>query len=141
MIDNIAVYSEEIDFEYQYDEQLISWIKAAITEEQQQLESLNIIFCSDPFLLNMNKEYLNHDYFTDIITFDYATDSIEGELYISLDRIRENATDLEVAFEHELHRVIIHGVLHLCGYGDKTDEEISIMRAKEDAYLKMCEMV
>ena len=138
MIENIAVFSENIDFQYPHEDKLHKWILHTIDKEVNQLKSLNIIFCDDEFLLKINQEYLNHDYYTDIITFDYNSEEIEGELYISIDRVRENANDLKVDFEQELHRVIIHGVLHLCGYGDKTEEEKKIIRCKEDSYLKEC---
>ncbi|MCL4111441.1 UNVERIFIED_CONTAM: hypothetical protein GTU68_020715 [Idotea baltica] len=141
MIENIAVFSEEVDFLYTYEDHLGSWILDTIASESNELESLNIIFCSDEFLLNINKEYLNHDYYTDIITFDYSSDKIEGELYISIDRVRENASELDISLNLELHRVIIHGVLHLCGYSDKSEEEEKTMRLKEDTYLKNCSWV
>ncbi|MFT6808787.1 MAG: putative rRNA maturation factor [Saprospiraceae bacterium] len=138
MTESIAVFSEDIEYQYPYEEKLAFWVFQTIEEEAKELASLNVIFCSDEFLLKINQEHLNHDYYTDIITFDYNTEEIEGELYISIERVRENAISLGVSFEHELHRVIIHGVLHLCGYGDKTDEEEKTMRSKEDFYLEGC---
>jgi len=141
MTQSIAVFSEEIDFLYPSEEHVVPWIFHTIESEAKDLESLNIIFCSDDFLLNINQEYLNHDYYTDIITFDYSSDKVEGELYISIDRVRENAKDLGISFNHELHRVIIHGVLHLCGYKDKSEEEEKLMRLKEDTYLKSCNWI
>lgn len=138
MIETIAVFSEGIDFLYSSEDLLANWILKSALHESKNILSLNIIFCDDEYLLSMNQDYLNHDYYTDIITFDYSAEEIEGELYISIDRVKENATALEVSFKHELHRVIIHGVLHLCGYGDKSEEEEKIMRSKEDFYLKSC---
>jgi probable rRNA maturation factor len=98
---------------------------------------ISIIFCSDSFLLNMNMEYLQHDYYTDIITFDYSEESVvSGDLFISIDRVKENAAEYGISFRMELYRVIFHGLLHLAGYGDKTKEEIEMMREKEAFYLK-----
>jgi len=101
------------------------------------VESLHIILCSDDYLLEINKQHLQHDFYTDIITFDLSdsNDIINGELYISVDRVIDNASQLNTKKVIELHRVIFHGCLHLCGYGDKTVEEITIMRQKEDYYL------
>ena len=97
---------------------------------------LHIIFCSDDYLLDINKKYLNHDYFTDIITFNYnENNTIIGDLFISVDRVKENAKELKVDFNNELFRVIIHGVLHLCGYNDKTQDQLKEIRTKEDEFL------
>ena len=113
--------------------QKISYI---IDNEGFTKENIVIVFCSDSFLLDLNKKHLNHDYFTDIITFSYTTlDRISGDLFISVDRVKENALKEGVSFERELERVVYHGVLHLCGYNDKTPEEIKEMRSKENYYL------
>ena len=103
--------------------------------------ALNYIFCSDAFLLSLNVEYLNHNTLTDVITFDNSDDSkgIQGEIYISIDRIRENAKKYRVPFERELHRVMIHGLLHLLGYADKTPLQKKMMRKKESTYLSLKE--
>lgn len=115
-----------------------SWLSRVSTNENKELGDINLIFCSDDYLLEMNQQHLSHDYFTDIITFDYSFDSlVAGDLFISVDRIRENASDLSVSFEDELHRVCCHGVLHLCGYSDKTENDQTLMRSKEDAALMM----
>lgn len=115
-----------------------SWLSRVSAHESKELGDINLIFCSDDYLLEMNQQHLSHDYFTDIITFDYSfEDLVAGDLFISVDRIRENATNLSVSFEDELHRVCCHGVLHLCGYGDKTEEDEIVMRSKEDAALAM----
>ncbi|MEP6749426.1 MAG: rRNA maturation RNase YbeY [Bacteroidota bacterium] len=105
--------------------------------EKTGIASLNYIFCSDKYLLEINKSFLQHDYYTDIITFNLAAKNtpVEGEIYISLDRVRENSKELNEYSSRELHRVIFHGVLHLCGYGDKTPKEAQVMRQKEDFYL------
>jgi len=113
--------------------QKVSYI---IDNEGFTKENIVIVFCSDSFLLDLNKKHLNHDYFTDIITFSYTTlDRISGDLFISVDRVKENALKEGVSFERELERVVYHGVLHLCGYNDKTPEEIKEMRSKENYYL------
>jgi rRNA maturation RNase YbeY len=98
---------------------------------------LCFIFCSDLFLLDMNKKHLNHDYYTDVITFDYTADNVvSGDIFISVERIDENARKFGVSFNHELSRVMYHGVLHLCGYDDKQKDEKRTMREKEDFYIK-----
>jgi probable rRNA maturation factor len=107
-----------------------------VSFESRELGDITLIFCTDEELLAINKEHLDHDYYTDIITFNYNNDSIiSGDLFISVDRIKDNATQLGVSMEEELHRVCYHGVLHLVGYNDKTDQEIEVMRAKENFYL------
>jgi rRNA maturation RNase YbeY len=107
-----------------------------VSLESFELGDITLIFCTDEELLAINKEHLAHDYYTDIITFNYNNDSIlSGDLFISVDRITDNAQQLGVSMEEELHRVCFHGVLHLLGYNDKTDDEIAVMRAKENFYL------
>ncbi len=115
------------------------WIKRSVQEENHQTGDLFYHFCSDDFLLKINRSYLQHDYLTDIITFPLSTqpEIISGEIFISIDRVRENASALQTAFEQEFARVLIHGVLHLLGYDDQTDEEKLQMRAKEDYYLSL----
>ena len=115
-----------------------NWFNSVVESENKTLGDLAIVFGSDEWLLSMNIEYLNHDYYTDIITFDYCTnDIISGDLLISLDRVYENASAFNVSRETELNRVLVHGLLHLCGYGDKSAKEIEIMRKKEDYYLSL----
>ena len=115
---------------------LKKYIHAVFKKEGKKLESLNYIFCTDKVLLEINRKYLKHDFYTDIITFDLSeTETIRAEIYISVDRVRENAMKLEVSFKSELHRVIFHGMLHLCGYNDKTQAEKKKIRSKEDHYL------
>ena len=116
---------------------LKSFIETIFRKEGRVLSSLNYIFCSDKRLLEINRQYLQHDYYTDIITFDLSADhSITGEIYISIDRVKENARTLGTSFKSELHRVIFHGALHLCGYTDKKKEDIAEMRRREDYWLK-----
>ena len=131
----IDYHIEGIDFDLAQAEMLSNWIKKTIAAEGQVLESLNFIFCSDEYLHKINVDYLNHDTLTDVITFPYSEINVEGDIFISIDRIRENAINFDTTFETELHRVMIHGVLHLCGYGDKTEAEAQQMRAKEAEYL------
>jgi rRNA maturation RNase YbeY len=113
-------------------------VRDLFKKEKTKLEQLRYIFCSDEYLLQINKEHLNHNYYTDIITFDLSekgTGTI-GEIYISIDRVRDNAQNYEVPFKHELLRVIFHGALHLCGYKDKSNKDQQLMRKAEDKYLK-----
>lgn len=119
---------------------LKSYIPTIFSSEDKILGSLSIIFCSDEYLLVMNRQHLNHDFYTDIITFDLSESKnppIIGELYISVDRVRDNASKNDASFSNELLRVIFHGALHLCGYGDKKKKEIELMRSKEDEYLSL----
>lgn len=106
--------------------------------EKKRLGNLSYIFCSDEYLLNINKDFLKHDFYTDVITFDLSSSKfeIEGEVYLSVDRIKDNAKQLGVSFKEELHRVIFHGALHLCGYKDKRKTDIVLMRKKEEGYIK-----
>lgn len=111
-------------------------IMQLIDEEEKDTGDISVIFCSDDYLLEMNKTYLNHDYYTDIITFNYVDKNlISGDLFISADRIKENADKFKITFYEELYRVVLHGILHLVGYNDKTDEEKIVMRGKENYYL------
>lgn len=119
-----------------------AWIKKVITEESKSRDispgDINIIFCSDSFILELNNKYLKHNYFTDIITFDNSEDKIiSGELYISIDTVKSNAKDYSVTFENELHRVIIHGILHLLGYDDRTKDQSIVMKEMENKCLNM----
>jgi rRNA maturation RNase YbeY len=116
-----------------------SFIERIFTDEGKQLEQLRYIFCSDNYLLNINKAFLKHDYFTDIITFNLSEGPVEivGEVYISIDRVRDNARSVRTDVTAELLRVLFHGALHLCGYKDKKKSEITIMRGKEDYYLSL----
>ncbi|KIC61805.1 rRNA maturation RNase YbeY [Chryseobacterium taiwanense] len=113
-----------------------AWLKDIILSEEKKLGEINYIFCDDEYLLKVNQDYLQHDYYTDIITFDYVKGkTISGEIFVSLQRISDNASTLSKDYEEELRRVLAHGILHLCGYKDKTEEEEKEMRRKEDHYL------
>jgi rRNA maturation RNase YbeY len=129
----IEFFSESVDFELSEPHIISKWLETIIKKEGGRLNHLNYIFCSDDYLLDINKDYLNHDTFTDIITFpleDYPL--IEGDIFISVDRIKENSLEYSTSFQNELLRVMAHGVLHLCGYQDKTEEETILMRKKEE---------
>lgn len=125
----------ELDFKIEDEQKIDSWIRALIKEEGCVLKELTYIFCDDEYLLKINQEHLNHDYYTDIITFDYDEEELHSDLFISVERVKENAVTYHKSFENEFCRVVAHGVLHLCGYKDKSVEEEAEMRSKEDYYL------
>ena len=115
-------------------------LESIFTNEGARLESLNFVFCSDSYLLKINRDFLSHDFYTDIITFDLSEETsgtIIGEVYISVDRVKDNALKLDASFNEELLRVVFHGALHLCGYKDKKKNEIAEMREKEEQYLRL----
>jgi len=135
----LKFFSEEIDFKLPFPQKTSKWIKTISESEGYDLGDLNYIFCSDEYLLEINKQYLDHDYYTDIITFDNSEEEgrIEGDIYISVDRVKENAVDFGTDSDTEMRRVLIHGLLHLMSYTD-TSEELKIqMRAKEDECLQL----
>jgi rRNA maturation RNase YbeY len=116
---------------------LQSWLAEVCTLYNRELQELTFIFCSDDYLLEINKQHLNHDYYTDIITFDYCEGNfVAGDLFISIDRVNDNAASYKQSFKDELHRVCVHGVLHLCGLKDKSDDDSKTMRLAEDEMLK-----
>lgn len=139
MSSSIHFFYEDVKFRLKTVRNSKSWIKDVIRAEGKELDEINYVFCSDSFLAQLNIQYLQHNTFTDIITFNTAegSDSIGGDIYISVDRVKENADIFKVSFDQELHRVIIHGVLHLLGYLDKTINQKRTMRKKEDAYLSL----
>lgn len=130
-------FHNEIEFVLQNQGELQRWIKKVITSENKEMGEINYIFCSDEYLLERNIKYLNHDTLTDIITFNYCKGKIiTSDIMISIDRVKENSTIFDNSFSEELHRVMIHGILHLIGYDDKTEKEKILMREKENFYLK-----
>ncbi len=133
----IQFFIEDVDFKVPQSRKTKSWLQSIIKAEGFSLNQLNYIFCSDEYLLNVNRQYLDHDFYTDIITFDNSEEEavIEGDIFISIDRVKDNAQELNKPFEEELRRVLAHGILHLVGYDDKEDEQEQEMRAKEDFYL------
>lgn len=133
------IYYNNIDNKYIIKEKrkINSWIKLCIAEEGKEINTISFNLCSDKYILQLNNEALQHDYYTDIITFELneKNEPIEGDIYISIDRVKDNAKTLEIPFITELQRVLIHGVLHLCGYKDKSTKEEKQMREKENYYL------
>ena len=133
-----------IDFNYESEftldnESLYSdWLSRVIVSENKKEGEINYIFCDDDYLHNINVEYLNHDTLTDIISFDYSLgNELNGDIFISIERVQDNALDFNVSFEEELKRVLAHGVLHYCGYKDKSDEDALLMRTKEEEKIKL----
>ena len=134
----ITYFSEDVKFVLKGKLLNNRWLKMVVESEVKRLGDLSIIFCSDPYILDINLRYLQHDYFTDIITFDYCEgDRISGDLFISIDSVRENARIYGATFDDELDRVMVHGVLHLLGYDDHTYELTAVMREKEHYYVNM----
>lgn len=136
----IYFHSEDIPFTLKNKTQLKQWITKTIESKKQKAGEINFIFCSDAYLLSLNQQYLKHQTLTDIITFDYSKNlknkPISGDIFISLERVKENAATFSKTMENELHRVMIHGILHLLGYTDKTTENKQEMTRQEDMYLK-----
>lgn len=137
---NIEFFYQDCSFELKNKDEITKWVNECVAAEGRNGEDVNFIFCSDTYLLELNKKYLEHDYYTDVITFDYGMefpgeDIVAGDVFISVDTVELNAGRFHVQFKSELHRVIIHGVLHLIGYNDKTDAEQAVMTEKEDLYL------
>lgn len=131
-------FNYESDFTLEHEDIYASWIETIVESENKILGEISYIFCDDDFLHNINMQYLNHDTLTDIISFDYTEgDVISGDIFISIERVEDNANDFNVPFGEELKRVIAHGILHYCGYKDKTDSEALLMRAKEEEKIKL----
>jgi len=125
-------------FEFRKSNELTSWIQFVLDEEHKQLGEVNYIFCSDDYLHDINVKVLKHNTLTDIISFDYTLGVVvSGDIYISHERVADNAKKMGIDFNDELHRVMVHGILHYCGYGDKSDQEQQLMRSKEDYYLSL----
>lgn len=134
----MAIYfsTENIDFELGDESRVKKWISAVVSAQRKRVGNLSYLFCDDAYLIEINRTYLNHDTYTDIITFDYVEgDIVSGDIMISVERVRENASLFNSSFEQELRRVIIHGVLHLLGQADKSEEEAAAMRRKEESAL------
>ena len=132
----VSYYTEDIQFSFKEKRLTSRWLKFVAESEAKRLGDIAVIFCSDNYILDVNIKYLQHDYYTDIITFDYCEGNrLSGDLFISIDSVRENAAFYGTEFADELNRVIVHGVLHLIGYDDHAEEDIAVMRAKENYYL------
>tara|TARA_B110000285_G_scaffold12892_1_gene12792 strand:+ start:258 stop:689 length:432 start_codon:yes stop_codon:yes gene_type:complete len=135
-LDNVFFHTVEISFKLEGESRISSWLNKLVERHEKKIGELNYIFCSDDYLLKMNQEHLNHDYFTDIITFDYCEkDTVSGDLFISIERTKENAKTFGTTQINELNRVIAHGLLHLLGFKDKTSEDIAEMRSMEEEAL------
>ena len=138
----ISYFFEDTDFIFKGKALNNRWLKIVAESEIRRLGQISIIFCSDNYILDINQRFLQHDYFTDIITFDYCEDDrLSGDLFISVDSVRENAIEYGSSFNDELNRVMVHGILHLIGYDDHTDEDIRQMRSKENYYLSLRELM
>ena len=138
----ISYYFQDTDFKFRDRRRTNEWLKLAAESEIRRIGYISIIFCSDNYVLDINQKYLQHDYFTDIITFDYCEgDRLSGDLFISVDSVRENSVEFGTEFKDELNRVIIHGLLHLVGYDDHTEKDIKLMRSKENDYLSLRELL
>ena len=134
----IQYCSEDIRFTLPQKRLNNAWLKSVAAAENRILGDVSIVFCSDPYLLDINRRFLSHDYYTDIITFDYCEGNrLSGDLFISIDTVRANALEYGATFENELSRVMVHGLLHLIGYDDHTSEDQVVMRQKEDTYLSL----
>ncbi|WP_436514451.1 rRNA maturation RNase YbeY [Ekhidna sp. To15] len=138
----IHYFYEDVDFRISHEKHLSDWITSVVHSHDFIISEINYIFCTDEYLLEINRQHLNHDYYTDIITFDNADepDQIESDIFISIDRVKENASNHSTHTDVELHRVMIHGILHLIGFGDKSDQEKKVMREKEDACLSLLKL-
>ncbi len=131
-------FNYEGDFQLQLEEQISNWLSGVIKSENRKEGVINYVFCDDEYLHKLNVEFLNHDTLTDIISFDYSVGKeLHGDIFISTERVKENATDFNENFETELKRVMVHGVLHYCGYKDKSEEDALTMRGKENYYLNL----
>lgn len=134
----MVVFNYQTDFELSNEVHYSKWLEAIATSESKSIGEISYVFCDDDFLHDLNVNYLNHDTLTDVITFDYCDDDfLNGEIYISIDRVKDNAVDFDVDLKSELHRVMSHGLLHLCGYGDKTEYDQMVMRFLEEEKMNM----
>jgi len=131
-------FNYETDFQLTNEDAYSAWLSNVIISEKKKEGDINYIFCDDDYLHKINMEYLQHDTLTDIISFDYSVgNELHGDIFVSIERVRENAIDFNVLFDNELKRVLSHGLLHYCGYKDKSDEDVLVMRNKEEEKIKM----
>lgn len=131
-------FNYETEFTLENETLFSDWISRVILSENKKEGDINYVFCDDEYILEINKQYLDHDYYTDIISFDYSVgNELHGDVFVSIERVRENAADFDVAFDEELKRVIIHGILHYVGYKDKSEDEELLMRQKENEKIAM----
>lgn len=144
-MESIHFFTEGISFSLRHRTPLRAWLRAAARREKKEITSLNYIFTSDKNLLRINRQFLQHDEYTDIITFDYSREQpkknqVAGDIFISIDRVKDNAAQLKSPFSAELHRVMVHGLMHLCGHGDKTAKQEKAMRRLEDFYISLLKL-
>jgi len=138
----VSYFTQDTSFAYKGRRLTSRWLSEVASREGCRIGAVSVIFCSDPVILDVNRKYLGHDYYTDIITFDYCEEEVlNGDLFISVDTVRANALEYGTLFHEELHRVIVHGLLHLIGYDDHTEADIAEMRLKENEYLKLLETI
>lgn len=140
LMKHIHFFTEDLVFQLSNPDLTLRWLSQILADHATEVENLNFIFCPDGYLLEVNQTYLNHDFYTDIITFDYREEAkkpLESDIFISIDRVKDNAQKMAISFDRELHRVIAHGILHLLGWNDKTPEEQQLMREKEEACLSL----
>ena len=131
-------FNYETDFELHNEPDFSKWLSAVILSENKKEGEINYIFCDDDYLLEINQQYLDHDTLTDIISFDYSVgNELNGDIFVSVERVKENASDFNVTFHEEIQRVLVHGILHYCGYKDKTESDELVMRSKEEEKMKM----
>jgi probable rRNA maturation factor len=131
-------FNYETEFELSNETEISNWLSQVILSEQKKDGDINYIFCDDEYLVQINEQYLDHDTLTDIISFDYSVgNELHGDIFISIERVADNAKDYNVTFDEELKRVLVHGILHYCGYKDKTDQDEEIMRKKENEKIQM----
>lgn len=135
-LQTIEFYYEDIDFKLDHQEKYAEWLKNIASSNQKSIGELSYIFSTDEKVLEINKQYLNHDYYTDIISFPYDLDPISGDIYISIDRVKDNAIGLDIDFQEELHRVMAHGLLHFIGFDDHSEKDIKAMRKAENAAIE-----
>lgn len=134
----VTFHTEELRFQIRGIRRYRKWIEEVIRNEGKKAGDIAIIFCSNPYILEINSKYLNHNYFTDVITFDYVTENaVSGDIFVSIEQVRENSRNYSNSFYNELERVIIHGVFHLIGYDDKDRDQLKVMRKKEDGALAL----
>ncbi len=131
-------FNYELDFKLEDEAIYADWISKVISSENKGEGEINYIFCDDDYLIELNQQYLDHDTLTDVISFDYSEgNELHGDVFISIERVRDNATNFNVPFDEELKRVLVHGILHYCGYKDKSEEDEKLMRQKEEEKMKM----
>ena len=131
-------FNYETTFELANEDQITTWLSKVIETENKKEGDINYIFCDDEYLVEINQQYLEHDTLTDIISFDYSVgNELHGDIFISIERVKDNAQDFNVSFDEELHRVLVHGILHYCGYKDKSEADELLMRAKENEKMQL----